>query len=252
VAPLHHPARIAEEWAVIDNLTNGRAGLAIASRLAAGRFHPAPGEHPAGQQARDVARPRQVRRLWRGEAVAFPRKDGEMHAVVTQPRPVSKELPDLGHHRRQPRDLGRSGRNGCHVLTHLLGQSIDEVATRSRSTTPRCARRATTPKRLQGHADAAHLPGRKPGPAAREIAREPMKDYLRRRRAHQAIRLGLSGLQAARRRGQRLRPRPRTSLAPEELEASSISPSSAISTTAGCSAPSRMRLPASNRSRPSA
>ena len=31
VAPLHHPARIAEEWAVIDNLTNGRAALAIAS-----------------------------------------------------------------------------------------------------------------------------------------------------------------------------------------------------------------------------
>src|SRR5690606_38651302 len=31
VVPLHHPARIAEEWAVIDNLTNGRAGIAIAS-----------------------------------------------------------------------------------------------------------------------------------------------------------------------------------------------------------------------------
>ena len=30
VGPLHHPARITEEWAVIDNLTNGRAGLAIA------------------------------------------------------------------------------------------------------------------------------------------------------------------------------------------------------------------------------
>ena len=33
VVPLHHPARIAEEWAVIDNLTNGRAGMAIASGL---------------------------------------------------------------------------------------------------------------------------------------------------------------------------------------------------------------------------
>jgi natural product biosynthesis luciferase-like monooxygenase protein len=31
VLPLHHPARVAEEWAMIDNLTAGRVGLAIAS-----------------------------------------------------------------------------------------------------------------------------------------------------------------------------------------------------------------------------
>ena len=31
VLPLHHPARVAEEWSVIDNISNGRTGLAFAA-----------------------------------------------------------------------------------------------------------------------------------------------------------------------------------------------------------------------------
>jgi len=38
VSPLHHPIRIAEEWAVVDNLSNGRVGLAFASGWQANDF----------------------------------------------------------------------------------------------------------------------------------------------------------------------------------------------------------------------
>ena len=31
VMPLHNPARVAEEWSVVDNLSNGRIALAFAS-----------------------------------------------------------------------------------------------------------------------------------------------------------------------------------------------------------------------------
>ncbi len=52
VAPLHHTARIAEEWAVIDNLTNGRAGLAIASGWQPDDFVLRPENAPPANKAR--------------------------------------------------------------------------------------------------------------------------------------------------------------------------------------------------------
>ncbi|MFP7674734.1 MupA/Atu3671 family FMN-dependent luciferase-like monooxygenase [Marivita sp. S0852] len=178
VAPLHHPARIAEEWAVIDNLTNGRAGLAIASGWQPDDFVLRPENTPPDNKPAMFDAIDQVRKLWRGEPVAFPRKDGQMHEVVTQPRPVSKELPIWVTTAGNPDTWREAGLNGAHVLTHLLGQSIDEVAEKIG-----LYRRALR--------DAGHNPEEfqvtlmlhtflaQTREEAREIAREPMKDYLR-------------------------------------------------------------------------
>lgn len=178
VAPLHHPARIAEEWAVIDNLTNGRAGLAIASGWQPDDFVLRPENTPPDNKPAMFEAIEQVRKLWRGEPVAFRRKDGQMHEVVTQPRPVSKELPIWVTTAGNPDTWREAGSNGAHVLTHLLGQSVEEVAEKIK---------------IYRHAlrDAGHDPDRftvtlmlhtclaETREKAREIAREPMKDYLR-------------------------------------------------------------------------
>lgn len=127
VAPLHHPARIAEEWAVIDNLTNGRTGLAMASGWHPDDFVLRPENTPPNNKAGMFETIDQVRRLWRGEEVAFPTASGEMHAVLTQPRPVSSELPIWLTTAGNPQTWREAGAIGANVLTHLLGQSIEEV-----------------------------------------------------------------------------------------------------------------------------
>jgi natural product biosynthesis luciferase-like monooxygenase protein len=178
VAPLHHPARIAEEWAVIDNLTNGRAGLAIASGWQPDDFILRPENTPPENKTAMFESIAQVRKLWRGEPVAFPRKDGQMHEVVTQPRPVSSELPIWVTTAGNPDTWREAGAKGANVLTHLLGQSVEEVAEK-------------IALYRQALRDAGHNPDdftvtlmlhtclAETREAAREIAREPMKDYLR-------------------------------------------------------------------------
>jgi natural product biosynthesis luciferase-like monooxygenase protein len=178
VAPLHHPARIAEEWAVIDNLTNGRAALAIASGWQPDDFVLRPENTPPSNRQAMLDTIDTLRRLWRGEEVAFPRKDGSMHAVVTQPRPVSKELPVWVTTAGNPETWRDAGRLGANVLTHLLGQSVTEVGDKVK-----IYRDAL---KEAGHDPAAfkvtlmlHTFIADDREAAREIAREPMKDYLR-------------------------------------------------------------------------
>ena len=72
VAPLHHVARIAEEWAVVDNLSGGRAGLSFASGWQPNDFVLRPENTPPANKAAMYEAIDQLRRLWRGEAVEFP------------------------------------------------------------------------------------------------------------------------------------------------------------------------------------
>lgn len=178
VTPLHHTARIAEEWAVIDNLTNGRAGLAVAAGWQPDDFVLRPENTPPANRDVMFEQIEMLRKLWRDEPVAFPKADGTMHEVITQPRPVSKELPIWVTIAGNPDTWRQAGEVGAHVLTHLLGQSIPEVegkikiyhqALRDNGYDP-----ADFKITLMLHTFLANDREK-----ARELAREPMKDYLR-------------------------------------------------------------------------
>ncbi len=178
VAPLHHPARIAEEWAVIDNLTGGRAGIGFASGWQPDDFILRPENTPPANKPALFEALETVRKLWRGEAVAFPRLDGALHSVVTQPRPVSRELATWVTTAGNPETWREAGGHGANVLTHLLGQSVEEVGEKIKL--------YHAALREAGHDPAdftvtlmLHTYLAETRAAAREVAREPMKDYLR-------------------------------------------------------------------------
>lgn len=127
VLPLHHPVRVAEEWSVIDNLSGGRVGLSAASGWHADDFVLAPANH-ADRRTLMLEQLETVRALWRGEAVTLPGGTGAPVDVRIRPRPVQPELPVWLTAAGNPETFTAAGRSGAHLLTHLLGQDLGQLA----------------------------------------------------------------------------------------------------------------------------
>jgi natural product biosynthesis luciferase-like monooxygenase protein len=127
VAPLHHPLRIAEEWAVVDNLSGGRVGISFAPGWNPEDFAFFPERYPNRYEhlASTVAA---VRRLWRGESVAAQDGLGRETTVRAYPTPVQRELPVWITAASRPESYVRAGEIGANVLTHLLDQGEEELA----------------------------------------------------------------------------------------------------------------------------
>ncbi|HUP71406.1 MAG TPA: MupA/Atu3671 family FMN-dependent luciferase-like monooxygenase [Acidimicrobiales bacterium] len=125
VLPLHSPVRVAEEWAVVDNLSDGRVGISVASGWQPNDFVLNVGgfEGAKGRLDDDIDA---LRRLWRGEAVTLPGPLGPVE-VRTFPRPRQPEIPLWLTSAGSIETFERAGRLGCNLLTHLLGQSIEQL-----------------------------------------------------------------------------------------------------------------------------
>lgn len=121
VLPLHHPVRVAEEWAVVDNLSHGRAGVALASGWNPRDFLFNPDAY-ADRRERTVAAVETLRRLWRGEGL-----DAEPEYRVYPP-PVQAEIPLWLTSSGNPGTFETAGHVGAGVLTNLLTQSMESLA----------------------------------------------------------------------------------------------------------------------------
>jgi natural product biosynthesis luciferase-like monooxygenase protein len=176
VLPLHHPVRVAEEWSVVDNLSGGRVGISFASGWQPNDFVLRPENYAAAKEvmARDIE---VVRGLWRGEPVTLENPLGEPVEIRTLPRPVQPELPYWVTSAGNPATFELAGRMGANVLTHLLGQSVEELAEKLAA-----YRRAW---REAGHPGSGyvslmlHTFVGKDEATVRETVRGPLTEYLR-------------------------------------------------------------------------
>ncbi|ABI77343.1 ATP-dependent AMP-binding enzyme family protein [Hyphomonas neptunium ATCC 15444] len=176
VLPLHHPIRVAEDWSVIDNVSRGRVGLAIATGWQPNDFVLAPDNFAT---RRDTLSERidTLKRLWRGEAVPFVNPNGVEVPTRIHPRPIQKELPIWLTIAKAAEAFESAGRQGFNVLTHLLGMSVAELGgniARYREAWRKAGHPGEGRVTLMLHSFAGETDD-----DVCETVREPMKAYLR-------------------------------------------------------------------------
>jgi natural product biosynthesis luciferase-like monooxygenase protein len=177
VSPLHHPIRIAEEWSLVDNLSQGRVGISFAAGWQPNDFIIRNPELFKDRKKVMLEEVETVRALWRGEKFKATSPLGREIEVQTLPRPVQKELPFWLTAAGNPDTFRAAGECGANLLTHMLGQSADELDEKIKIY-------------RQARKDAGHEgPGRvtlmlhtfigADEADVKETVREPMKQYLK-------------------------------------------------------------------------
>ncbi len=176
VLPLHHPVRVAEEWSVVDNLSQGRVGISIASGWHPNDFVFAPDRFERRREI-CVEDLEIIQKLWRGEAVPMSAGAGSDFDVRLFPLPVQKSLP-VWLTCIHEESFVRAGVLGTGVLGYLMNQSVDDLATK-------------IVRYREAYAAAGHDPARahvtilmhtflgEDVRAAQERSRAPLREYLR-------------------------------------------------------------------------
>nr|WP_237179111.1 MupA/Atu3671 family FMN-dependent luciferase-like monooxygenase [Paenibacillus sp. MMS18-CY102] len=173
--PFHHPVRVVEDWSIVDNLSNGRAGLSVTYGWHPKEYVFAPELFTIRREAM-FERLAILQQLWRGEPVTFQSHEGEQVIERFYPTPVQNELPVWITTSRTRDTWRRAGEIGANVLTALY--AIDKSELKEHIAVYREARR------LNGHSPDGRVTvmlhtflGDDPQ-EVRETVREPMIRYL--------------------------------------------------------------------------
>jgi natural product biosynthesis luciferase-like monooxygenase protein/amino acid adenylation domain-containing protein len=178
VLPLHHPVRVAEEWAVVDNLSQGRVGLGFASGWHSTDFVLAPENY--GRQ-RDIMYEHldTFRHLWSGRPLTMTSGSGQATEVSLHPRPVQgDDIPLFAAVLSNPESYERAARAGLGIVTNLMAQSVEDLA--ANIARYRAARAAHGLDPATGRVVVlVHTYLGPDAERARQEARKPFCDYLR-------------------------------------------------------------------------
>lgn len=176
VLPLHNPIRVAEDWAVVDQLSNGRIGLSFASGWHANDFALMPENYERRREVM-VESIETVFKLWRGEEIEVENGEGNMISVGVLPRPIQEKPPIWIASAGNVETFKSAGRLGANVLTNMLGQDIDDLKTKLAA-----YREARAEAGFEGEGNVSvmlHTFVCDDTETARELAREPFCNYLK-------------------------------------------------------------------------
>ncbi len=126
VLPLHDTVRVAEEWSVVDNLSNGRVALSIASGWHADDFILQPDNY-SNRQKIMYTQIDELKALWKGDSVK--RVNGVKQEIDVRvfPRPVNSNLEIYITSGGNSETFRSAGKIGANILTHMLGQELKDL-----------------------------------------------------------------------------------------------------------------------------
>ena len=126
LSPLRHPVNIAEEWSMLDNISQGRVGIAMASGWFSHDFVLNP---QAWGKQRDVMMDHMnaIQHLWKGNELSLPGVEAQNTQVELFPKPMSSGIPMWLTTLGNKQNYIDAGHKGIGVLTNMLGQKVSDL-----------------------------------------------------------------------------------------------------------------------------
>jgi alkanesulfonate monooxygenase SsuD/methylene tetrahydromethanopterin reductase-like flavin-dependent oxidoreductase (luciferase family) len=149
VLPLHHPIRVAEQWASLDLLSNGRVDFAAGRGYDRREYEPLGADFDNNQSVFEEGM-EIVRRLWAADGpISYSGKHYGFDNVAITPRPVQHPLPAYVASFSRP-SIELAARLGCGLIVAPFAAALSFGGLRQVTElyAETCARHATTPGRL--------------------------------------------------------------------------------------------------------
>ena len=149
VLPLHHPIRVAEQWATLDLLSGGRVDFAAGRGYDRREYEPLGASFDDNQSVFEEGM-EVVRRLWDADSpISHNGQHYRFEDIRITPQPLQRPLPAYVASFSRP-SIELAGRLGCGLIVAPFAAALSygglrQVADLYRDT---CARHGTTPGRL--------------------------------------------------------------------------------------------------------
>ena len=117
LVPMHHPIRIAEDFAMLDLLSNGRVNFGAGRGMSANEYAVFGADWKTAQ-ARLVEELEIIARAWTNEVLEWDGEHYHYHGFTVRPKPLQRPHPPIYvTAQKDPESFIMAGRRGFHLMT---------------------------------------------------------------------------------------------------------------------------------------